>query len=57
MIVGGGIRTIERAKELVRAGADILVQGTFIEKNAKTEEGFTAIKNIIAAIREEGKRR
>jgi len=57
LIVGGGIRTIERAKELVRAGADILVQGTFIEKNAKTEEGFTAIKNIIAAIHEEGKRR
>ena len=57
LIVGGGIRTTERAKELVKAGADILVQGTFIEKNAKTREGINAIHSIISAIHEEGKKK
>jgi len=33
MIVGGGIRTPEEAREKVSAGADFIVIGTAIEKN------------------------
>lgn len=57
LIVGGGIKTVERARELVKAGADILVQGTFIEEKVKTEEGMSEIRRIISAIHDEGKRK
>src|ERR1041385_8701163 len=33
LIVGGGIRTVERAAESCMAGADIIVAGNSIEKN------------------------
>jgi phosphoglycerol geranylgeranyltransferase len=33
LIVGGGIRTGEQMKEIVKAGADIVVTGTVIEEN------------------------
>lgn len=32
VVVGGGIRTSEQAKEMVGAGADIIVTGTIVEK-------------------------
>lgn len=35
LIVGGGIRTKEQAIEAIRAGADIIVTGTIIEKDPK----------------------
>jgi phosphoglycerol geranylgeranyltransferase len=34
IIVGGGIRSPERARELVKAGAEIIVTGNLIEENA-----------------------
>jgi phosphoglycerol geranylgeranyltransferase len=33
LIVGGGIRTGEQVKEIVKAGADIIVTGTVLEEN------------------------
>jgi phosphoglycerol geranylgeranyltransferase len=50
LIVGGGVRTPGEAAERVRAGADIIVTGTFIEKarNRKTKirEFVRAIKSV-----------
>lgn len=34
LIVGGGIRTVEDATEVARAGADIIVQGTAMEEDS-----------------------
>jgi len=49
LIVGGGIRTPEAAAERVRAGADIIVTGTLVEKakdrKAKIREFVRAIKS------------
>jgi phosphoglycerol geranylgeranyltransferase len=48
LIVGGGIRTREQAKNIAKAGADIIVTGTVIE-----EKGIGAsIKEIIGGIEE-----
>jgi phosphoglycerol geranylgeranyltransferase len=48
LIVGGGIKDSSVAKELVDAGADILVIGTLIEQDPDWEKKFY---NIISAIR------
>ncbi len=48
LIVGGGIKDSVVAKELVDAGADILVIGTLIEQDPNWEKKFS---NIISAIR------
>jgi phosphoglycerol geranylgeranyltransferase len=48
LIVGGGIRTAETASEVARAGADIIVIGTMIEKDGDWQEKFSS---IIKAIR------
>ncbi len=45
LIVGGGIRDGDTAKEKIDAGADVIVTGTIIEKNQVT------IKDIISKIR------
>ncbi len=45
IIVGGGIRTPEQAKEIVEAGADIINTGTI------TEENFDALKEIISTVK------
>lgn len=45
LIVGGGIRTPETAKEKVKAGADIIVTGTIAEDDVK------AFEKIIRAIK------
>lgn len=47
LIVGGGIRTGEQAKEAVGAGADILVTGTVIEELG----GGNVIRELIEGIR------
>ena len=48
LIVGGGIRKREQAREIAGAGADIIVTGTVIE-----EKGISAsIKEIIRGIEE-----
>ena len=48
LIVGGGIRNSTIAKELVDAGADILVIGTLLERDPDWERKFV---DIISAIR------
>ncbi len=49
LIVGGGIRTPEKAREVVEAGADIIVTGTVIEESEKLED---KLMGIISAIKE-----
>jgi phosphoglycerol geranylgeranyltransferase len=49
LIVGGGIRSAETAKELVDAGADILVIGTLLENN----DNLSILKGIIHTTRSE----
>ncbi|MCD6513884.1 MAG: geranylgeranylglyceryl/heptaprenylglyceryl phosphate synthase [Candidatus Odinarchaeota archaeon] len=49
LIVGGGIREIEQAIEIVKSGADIIVQGTFIER--EKEKGIRKLKKIIEGIK------
>src|SRR5919202_6543387 len=48
LIIGGGIRTAQTAKEIADAGADIIVIGTIIEKEGKWEN---ILSSIISAIR------
>ena len=38
LIVGGGIRAVKTAKDLVKAGADALVNGTFLEKGGSIKK-------------------
>ncbi len=49
LIVGGGIRTPQQARDIARAGADIIVTGTLIERpegiKNKIEGLISAIKN------------
>lgn len=47
LIIGGGIRTPETAKEIAKAGADIIVIGTIIEKDKNWESIFSSIINSI----------
>jgi phosphoglycerol geranylgeranyltransferase len=47
LIVGGGIRSAKTAKEKARAGADIVVTGTKLEKERNLKE---VLKNIIKSI-------
>ena len=47
LIIGGGIRTPEIAKEIAKAGADIIVIGTIIEKDKDWENIFSSIINSI----------
>jgi phosphoglycerol geranylgeranyltransferase len=49
LIVGGGIRSAKTAKEKAKAGADIVVTGTKLEKEKNLKE---ALKNIIKSIEE-----
>ncbi|ABL78036.1 phosphoglycerol geranylgeranyltransferase [Thermofilum pendens] len=49
LIVGGGIRSPEVAKELAKAGADIIVTGTIVEESENIRE---TIGRIVRATRE-----
>ena len=51
VVVGGGINTPEHAKDAVKAGAKLIVQGTFIEKTV-LNDGGKSLKKIISAIKE-----
>ncbi|MCL4134587.1 UNVERIFIED_CONTAM: hypothetical protein GTU68_000007 [Idotea baltica] len=44
LIIGGGIRTAERAKQVCLAGADVIVVGTVLEKDP------TLIKEMVEAV-------
>ncbi len=49
LIVGGGIRSVESAREVAQAGADIVVTGTVAEKSERVME---VLEPIIAAVRQ-----
>ncbi len=52
LIVGGGVESPEQAVEVIRAGADMLVQGTFIEKTILQDKGEKLAK-VISAMKKE----
>ena len=52
LIVGGGIRSYEDAKEVAMAGADIIVTGTAIEKAGSLEEAEKRLRSIIKGVKE-----
>ena len=56
LIVGGGINTPEVAAEITKAGASIVVQGTFVEKSI-LNDGGKQLKATIALIKSVGKSR
>jgi phosphoglycerol geranylgeranyltransferase len=47
LIVGGGIRTSETARQVAAAGADVIVIGTMIEKDSSWQEKFSSIVKAI----------
>src|ERR671922_113460 len=47
LIVGGGIRSPEIAGQIAKAGADIIVIGTMIEKDGNWQEKFSSIVKAI----------
>src|SRR5688500_2335628 len=49
LIVGGGIRSPETAGQIAKAGADIIVIGTMIEKDGNWQEKFSSIVKAIRA--------
>jgi len=51
LIVGGGIRTCEQAREIVSAGADILVTGTVLER-IKRAKARSRLAEIMKGINE-----
>ena len=54
VIAGGGVQSIDDAKKFVKAGADIIVMGSFIEKTVLKDKGI-ALKEIIDEIKNTGK--
>jgi len=54
IITGGGVNSKEIAREFVKAGADIIVMGTFLEDNILKDNG-TSLKVIIDEIKNTGK--
>jgi len=54
IIAGGGVVCKEDAREFIEAGADIIVMGTYLEKNVLDDKG-TSLKVIIDEIKETGK--
>jgi heptaprenylglyceryl phosphate synthase len=50
LIVGGGLNSVEAVVNCVKAGADIVVQGTFVEKTVPIDGG-KALSEIIQAIK------
>ncbi len=47
LIVGGGIKSPERAGQVAKAGADIIVIGTMIEEEDNWQEKFSSIVKAI----------
>ena len=47
LIVGGGIRDVETAREKAHAGADIIITGTTLEKEKNLRQALTDIINAI----------
>jgi len=53
LVVGGGINTPEVAMELAKAGASIVVQGTFVEHSIRSNGGLK-LKKIIEKLKSVG---
>ena len=49
LIIGGGIRSVETAREIACAGADIIITGTTLEKEKNLEQALIDIINIVEA--------
>ena len=47
LIVGGGIKSAETASQIAKAGADIIVIGTMIEREGNWQEKFSSIVRAI----------
>ncbi len=45
LIVGGGIRSVECAREVYNAGADMIVVGTALEQDPELVSSFCALRN------------
>jgi len=56
IIVGGGVSSIEDARNFVEAGADIIVMGTFLENKVLKDDG-NSLKAIIDEIKNSSKNR
>ncbi|MCK4718004.1 MAG: phosphoglycerol geranylgeranyltransferase, partial [Thermoplasmata archaeon] len=48
LVVGGGIRTPEAAEKVAKAGADIIVTGTLVER---TEDVHAALSGVVQAVK------
>ncbi|MFX1259316.1 MAG: geranylgeranylglyceryl/heptaprenylglyceryl phosphate synthase [Promethearchaeota archaeon] len=55
IIAGGGVQSKEDAMAFIEAGADIIVMGTFLEKNILNDKGVS-LKVIIDEIKRTGKK-
>ena len=55
IIAGGGVTNKEIAREFIKAGADVIVMGTFIEQNILKDKG-SSLKEIIDEIKNTGKK-
>ncbi|AIU70758.1 geranylgeranylglyceryl phosphate synthase [Thermococcus eurythermalis] len=51
LIVGGGIRTKEQARQAVEAGADIIVTGTAIEKAGSIEKAKEKLEELNSGVK------
>ena len=54
LVVGGGIKTPALAREVVRAGADLVVTGTMVETETDIKR---AVSSMVGSIREAGEER
>jgi len=56
LIVGGGFNDAKSVTNAVEAGASIVVQGTYLEKNILEDKG-AGLKNIVKALKKAGAKR
>ena len=56
LIVGGGFNDAKSVTNAVKAGASIVVQGTYLEKNILDDKG-AGLKKIVKALKEAGAKR
>ncbi|MEE9353785.1 MAG: geranylgeranylglyceryl/heptaprenylglyceryl phosphate synthase [Candidatus Thorarchaeota archaeon] len=56
LIVGGGFNDAKSVTTAIEAGASIVVQGTYLEKNVLEDEG-AGLKNIVKALKKAGAKR
>ena len=54
LIVGGGIKKPKQASKLVKAGADIIVTGTIVEKS---KDAYGELEKIVSAVKKAGEKR